>query len=183
MRMTEMLYYSYEGNFLMECDAEILQCVFITNHNGGAPDNQNNIIISNSNSNNSAINQPTTVQLVLDKTVLHAQGGGQPTDRGTIQCGDTVINVTKVLLDRTTNVATHTGTIDWYPLHDAAADLAVTNAEAAASLSVGDKVKVFVDKENRLILSECHTAGHVIDAAMAKCGMLPRMETSKAYHL
>jgi Ser-tRNA(Ala) deacylase AlaX len=58
------------------------------------------------------------------------------------------------------------------------------NPEAAGStISVGDKVQVFVDKENRMILSECHTAGHVIDAAMAKCGMLPRMETSKAYHL
>jgi alanyl-tRNA synthetase len=102
-----MLYYSYEGNFLMECNAEIMQCVFIDSQDdGGTSDNDNN------SSNNNDKYKPTTVQLVLDRTVLHAQGGGQPTDRGIIQCGDTVINVTKVLLDRTTNVATHTGTIN-----------------------------------------------------------------------
>ena len=165
----------------MECNAEIMQCVFIdSQENGGTSDNDNNRSSDNY--------RPTTVQLVLDRTVLHAQGGGQPTDRGIIQCGDTVINVTKVLLDRTTNVATHTGTIDLHrPCRhhdDDAHDSTARNPEAAGtSISVGDKVKVFVDKENRLILSECHTAGHVIDAAMAKCGMLPRMETSKAYHL
>ena len=179
---TDMLYYSYEGNFLMECNAEIMQCVFINSQDdGGTSDNDNN------SSNNNDKYKPTTVQLVLDRTVLHAQGGGQPTDRGIIQCGDTVINVTKVLLDRTTNVATHTGTINPpHPCrhHDDAHDSTAMNPEAAGStISVGDKVQVFVDKENRMILSECHTAGHVIDAAMAKCGMLPRMETSKAYHL
>lgn len=154
--MTDMLYYSYEGNFLMECDAEITQCVFI----------------EDSSSSSTAADQgeppakTKTIQVSLDRTVLYAQGGGQPTDRGIIESGDTKIQVTKILLDRQTKVATHTGTID-----------------ANASIAVGDKVKVMVDKENRLILSECHTAGHVVDAAMAKCGLLPGMETSKAYHL
>lgn len=144
--MTDMLYYTYEGNFLMECDAEITQCVFLDE--------------------TSENNDKKTVQLALNRTVLHAQGGGQPTDVGTIETPHTTIQVTKILLDRQTKVATHTGIVD-----------------ANATISVGDKVKVLVDKENRLILSECHTAGHVVDAAMAKCGLLPGMETSKAYHL
>lgn len=130
----------------MECDAEITQCVFLED--------------------SAADGSQKTIQLALDRTVLHAQGGGQPTDRGTIETSDATIKVTKILLDRQTKVALHTGTVD-----------------SSATISVGDKVKVFVDKENRWILSECHTAGHVVDAAMAKCGLLPGMETSKAYHL
>ena len=145
--MTDMLYYTYEGNFLMECDAEITQCVVLDDPSTSANDKK-------------------TVQLALNRTVLHAQGGGQPTDVGTIEAPHTTIQVTKILLDRQTKVATHTGLVD-----------------ADATIEVGEKVKVFVDKENRLILSECHTAGHVVDAAMAKCGLLPGMETSKAYHL
>jgi Ser-tRNA(Ala) deacylase AlaX len=171
--MTDMLYYSYEGNFLMECDAEITQCVFIEDDSS-----------SNSNTADQEPSAPTTtktktIQLALNRTVLHAQGGGQPTDRGTIVVvaagsgdGDTttmMIQVSKILLDRETQVATHTGTID--------------AATASIGIAVGDKVKVLVDQDNRLILSECHTAGHVVDAAMAKCGLLPGMETSKAYHL
>ena len=145
--MTDMLYYTYEGNFLMECDAEISQCVFLDETSEQAKDKK-------------------IVQLALNRTVLHAQGGGQPTDVGTIETPHTTVQVTKILLDRQTKVATHTGLVD-----------------ADATIEVGEKVKVFVDKENRLILSECHTAGHVVDAAMAKCGLLPGMETSKAYHL
>jgi Ser-tRNA(Ala) deacylase AlaX len=152
-----MLYYSYEGNFLMECEAEITQCVFIEDSSSTSAADQE-----------PSANTTRTVQLALDRTVLHAQGGGQPTDRGTITSGDTQIQITKILLDRETKVATHTGTID---------------AASSANIAVGDKVKVLVDQENRLILSECHTAGHVVDAAMAKCGLLPGMETSKAYHL
>ncbi len=131
----------------MECDAEITQCVFLDEPSDNANDKK-------------------TVQLALNRTVLHAQGGGQPTDVGTIETPHTTVQVTKILLDRQTKIATHTGLVD-----------------ANATIEVGDKVKVFVDKENRLILSECHTAGHVVDAAMAKCGLLPGMETSKAYHL
>jgi Ser-tRNA(Ala) deacylase AlaX len=157
--MTEMLYYSYEGNFLMECDAEITQCVILDDNTTTDPNNNNN---DNDNR--------RTVQLALNQTVLHAQGGGQPTDRGIIQRGDMQVHVTKILLDRQTKVAMHTGTI-------------MNDVADGPTIAVGDKVKVFVDKENRLILSECHTAGHVIDAAMAKCGLLPGMETSKAYHL
>lgn len=136
----------------MECEAEITQCVFIDNDTTG--------------DNAGEEKKTKTVQLALNQTVLHAQGGGQPTDRGIIETPTAKIQVTKILLDRQTKIATHTGTVD-----------------ADVALSIGDKVNVLVDKENRKILSECHTAGHVIDAAMAKCGLLPGMETSKAYHL
>ena len=41
-------------------------------------------------------------------------------------------------------------------------------------------VKVCVNPIKRQILSECHTAGHVVDAAMAKCDML--LPPTKGYH-
>jgi Ser-tRNA(Ala) deacylase AlaX len=188
--MTEMLYYTYEGNFRTECDAEILQCVFLdpqeeedpkTTPTGTTTTSTTTLDDHDDNNHNNNNNTTTQkVQLALNQTVMHAQGGGQPTDRGIIYTtnGDNttvVVNVTKVLLDRQSKLAIHTGTID-------TAHTAPTTTTTAI-MAVGDKVKVVVDKEHRLILSECHTAGHVVDAAMAKCGMLPGMETSKAYHL
>ena len=140
---TEMVYLTYEGNFQLKCDAKVLSCQFVN------PDDQK------------------TVQVCLDRTVMHAQGGGQPTDLGTLSIvnGETkeAVQVEKVLLDRRTGIATHTGIL-----------------KDGVQISVGDLVHVSVEKENRQILSECHTAGHVVDSAMARCGtVLPPL---KAYH-
>jgi Ser-tRNA(Ala) deacylase AlaX len=138
---TELIYYTYEGNFELECESKVLSCQFIDE-------------------------EQKTVQLCLDMTVLHAQGGGQPTDLGRISTtidDNSKVNVTKVLLDRATGVATHTGTM-----------------ESSSTIKVGDAVHVSVDAENRRILSECHTAGHVVDSAMAKCNTL--LPPTKAYH-
>jgi alanyl-tRNA synthetase len=111
---TEMIYYTYDGNFQMDCNAQVLSCQLIDDK---------------------------TVQVCLDKTVMHAQGGGQPTDKGYISISASdgaAVDVTKVLVDRSTGVATHTGTIQ--PPH---------------ALKVGDAVYVKVDEENRRLLSEC----------------------------
>jgi Ser-tRNA(Ala) deacylase AlaX len=155
---TEMMYYTYEGNFKLDCDAKVLSCQFIDMDCGGDETAHREVKIS------------------LDRTVLHAQGGGQPTDNGSIQilgCGDNggekrEIVVTKILLDRATGIASHMGKID--------------NTIAPSSLSswIGEQVKVSVDADRRQILSECHTAGHVVDMAMARCEMM--MPPTKAYH-
>ena len=140
---TEMIYYTYEGCFELDCKSTVLSCQFIDE-------------------------DQKTVQLCLDKTVMHAQGGGQPTDKGSIASGDNEndkVNVTKVLLDRATGVATHTGTVD---------------GSSSCNIKVGDSVHVVVDAENRRILSECHTAGHVVDSAMARCDVM--MPPTKGYH-
>ena len=137
---TEMVYYTYDGNFQMSCEAKVLSCQFIDD---------------------------TNVQVCLDKTVLHAQGGGQPTDKGTISFMDDEngkVNVTKVIMDRATGIATHTGNVE----------SSVTN------INTGAAVHVSVDEANRRILSECHTAGHVVDSAMARAGML--LPPTKGYH-
>ncbi|CAB9519342.1 Alanine--tRNA ligase [Seminavis robusta] len=143
---TEMIYYSYEGNFELECNSS--KIVGITKD--GDDD---------------------TVEVFLDRTVMHAQGGGQPTDKGTITyCQPTnnsevVIAVDKVTVNRATGVASHRGK--------------TTNALVCLP-AVGTPVRVAVDADTRRLLSECHTAGHVVDSAMAKCGKL--MRPTKGYH-
>ena len=134
---TDMLYMTYEGNWLTECEASVLRVE----------------------------KQEEKVSFTLDRTVMHAQGGGQPTDKGVFKVGDeTILQVEKVTIDRSTGIATHAG------------KLTVPDR----CVEVGEKVQVNVDKEVRQILSECHTAGHVVDSAMAKCGKF--LKPSKAYH-
>jgi len=114
---TDMLYFEPEGNFYTSCDARVLSW---------------------------AIVDKQTVAICLDRTILHAQGGGQPSDRGTIVLLDSddsqPLNVTKIVLDKSTGVATHTATLEdssFFPFR------------------VGDIVHVAVDEENRRLLAEC----------------------------
>ena len=133
---TELIHLTYDGNFELECDAKVM-CCRLTN-NGD------------------------TMQVELDRTTMHPQGGGQPTDIGTISAGEEKkIDVTNVTVDRDTGVVTHQG-------------------KGTTPFQVGEKVKVSVDPDQRRILSECHTAGHVVDSAMARIGLV--MPASKGYH-
>jgi Ser-tRNA(Ala) deacylase AlaX len=175
---TEMVYYTYDGNFELGCDAKVLSCQFIeySCDSESQLQSQSQLGLLEQDSETITKTNIKTVQLTLDRTVLHAQGGGQPTDTGTITitrttAADVKILVTKVLLDRATKVATHTGTIT-----TSTADL----GDVSVAVTAGDSVKVSVDAANRQILSECHTAGHVVDSAMAKCGSI--LPSIKAYH-
>jgi Ser-tRNA(Ala) deacylase AlaX len=138
---TDLLYMTYEGNFQTKCSSKVM-----------------------------AVHREIdscSVQVVLDQTILHAQGGGQPTDYGKLAASDgQEIAVTKVLVDRDTGIATHTGE--------------VSERNSGLTFSVGDTVQVTVDETRRRILSECHTAGHVVDSAMTRCGKF--LKPSKAYH-
>lgn len=133
-KTTELIHLTYEGNFELQCDAKVLCCRFIDGEKA--------------------------VQVKLDRTTMHPQGGGQPTDIGIMRNDAATVQISKVTIDRTTGVVTHHGT--------------------GGLFHKGDTVKVFVDTDQRRILSECHTAGHVVDSAMARCDkMLP---PSKGYH-
>ena len=161
---TEMIYYTYEGNFQLECNAEILSCQFIDDEE------------SSSKKQTEEPAKEKVVHIALNKTVMHAQGGGQPTDIGTIQVNESkVVKVDKVLLDRATGVATHMGKLVVVENDDPS-----TASSTTSMPLVGESVRVIVDGENRKILSECHTAGHVVDMAMAKVDKI--MPATKAYH-
>ena len=137
---TELIHLTYEGNFVLECESTVVAC--------------------------SVDEEQNKVEVQLDKTCLHPQGGGQPTDEGTISSESTKLSIDKVTIDRETNVVTHAGKYD--------------EEASEPPFVIGSKVNVNVDAENRQLLSECHTAGHVVDSAMARCGqMLP---PTKGYH-
>ncbi|KAL7462844.1 hypothetical protein ACHAXS_003216 [Conticribra weissflogii] len=112
---------------------------------------------------------------------MHPQGGGQPTDIGTIiplySGAEGALplysaTIDKVTIDRATGIVTHAGSV------------ALKNDAIPLSEQIifppNSKVHVSVNQPNRLLLSECHTAGHVVDAAMAKCEKL--LPPTKGYH-
>jgi Ser-tRNA(Ala) deacylase AlaX len=155
---TDMIYMTFEGNWMMECESTILD-------------------VSNDDS------VAGTLSIVLDRTVLHAQGGGQPTDTGRISLlpienekPSVFVEISKVLLDRSTGIAQHTGK---FVTADIADDAEIKESQTDL-LKVGDRVLVAVNEDNRRLLSECHTAGHVVDSTMVRCGL--QFQPSKAYH-
>lgn len=156
---TELIHLTYEGNFILECESTVVRCK----------------IVKDDDDQPSPEEAAIKVEVELDKTTMHPQGGGQPTDIGIISSDPagfgTKIDVEKVTIDRETKVVTHSGTMT-NSAHD--------DGNATAPFEVGSKVRVCVDTDNRRLLSECHTAGHVVDSAMARCGqMLP---PTKGYH-
>jgi len=152
-KATELIHLTYEGNFQLATSAKVLLCRVIEDDNKEE-------------------DKTAKVELQLDKTTMHPQGGGQPTDIGTVTVeGDAPYHaeISKVTIDRASGIVTHAGTIS-LPKSPINSDFFPTNT----------KVKVSVDSANRRLLSECHTAGHVVDAAMARCDML--LPPTKGYH-
>lgn len=84
-------------------------------------------------------------QVLLDRTVLYATGGGQPHDTGTLG-GAQVVEVS------------HDP-----ERHD---DLWHTLAEGDESPAVGDEVEVVVDPDRRRALMRTHTAMHILCGVM-----------------
>jgi Ser-tRNA(Ala) deacylase AlaX len=184
---TEMIYMTNDGNFQLECTATILKCAFLSSPQEPEPETKDD--------NNLSTTTTIVVELVLDRTVLHAQGGGQPSDWGCISlasCSNSsaeedngggqtvaaaaVIKVNKVLLDRSTGIATHTGTLSL----DDSKDQMSMDRQLSLLYPVGSVVQVQVDASRRRRLAECHTAGHVLDSAMSKCGL--SFPPIKGYH-
>ena len=144
---TERIYYTLEGNFILESTSTILSAV------------------ANVNSDDE---EKTSVTVALDKSPFHPQGGGQPSDEGTISLSDgTSLAVNKVTFDFATEVVTH--------------HCSVSSADfAEGKASVGSSCRCSVNVERRKTLSQCHSAGHLIDVAMARSGIT--FPPTKGYH-
>lgn len=98
--------------------------------------------------------------IVLDQTILYAQGGGQPADHGVIKNDASVFMVTDVRFKD--GIVYHYG------------------EREGAPLSVGDKVVVEVDGERRQLHKRLHSAAHVLDMVVAEMN-LPWVP-GKGYH-
>uniref|UniRef100_A0A7S0BNT4 Threonyl/alanyl tRNA synthetase SAD domain-containing protein n=1 Tax=Rhodosorus marinus TaxID=101924 RepID=A0A7S0BNT4_9RHOD len=97
--------------------------------------------------------------LVLDKTIFHPPGGGQPSDEGQISSH----GVLSLAVDK------DLGTIK----HKVA-------CKDGASFSPGDLVFLNVDEVVRRRHARLHSAGHLMDVAVRKMGLM--FQSSKAYH-
>ncbi|MEZ0345324.1 MAG: alanyl-tRNA editing protein [Infirmifilum sp.] len=99
--------------------------------------------------------------LVMDKTIFHPLGGGQPSDEGRIKGEKGVFEVRKTLvLD---GVLKHWGVL------------------TEGSVEEGENVVCELDWEKRYLVMRLHTAGHILDYAMARLyGRL--VDTVDAFH-
>jgi len=103
---------------------------------------------------------PDATTVILPETIFYAQGGGQPSDQGTISSESGEFRVEKV--QNIEGVIYHYGE--------------VTKGE----LNVGDEVVCKVDTERRTLNTRIHSAGHLLDLAVKQLGF--DWVPSKGYH-
>ncbi|ROV94786.1 hypothetical protein VMCG_08846 [Cytospora schulzeri] len=105
--------------------------------------------------------------VVTEKTIFHPQGGGQPSDVGTMTgpAGE-VFDVQAVRMD-----AVHDGQVLHFGRFNNNNNNNNNNSSSSSSSSifkVGDTVEQAIDVEKRLLYSRLHTAGHVLGAAVRR---------------
>lgn len=84
--------------------------------------------------------------VILSENIFHPQGGGQPSDRGTV---DDVPAV---------------------PRRDQSDGLIVLNVTAEREMRPGDEVTASIDIELRKLHAALHTSGHLVDSLMRQLG-------------
>lgn len=104
-------------------------------------------------------NENEKIALILDQTIFYPQGGGQPCDTGTIASTSGKFNVVSVRFIE--GIVYHFGTLE-------------------GSFQKGDLVTCTVDQHRRELHSRIHSAGHVIDMAVAQQGY--DWDAGKGFH-
>jgi Ser-tRNA(Ala) deacylase AlaX len=97
--------------------------------------------------------------LLLNQTIFHPQGGGQPSDQGTLQVGSDTIPIHRV--KSVDNTIRHYTDKSYSPL-------------------VGQEVKCFLNQDMRLTHAQLHTAGHLISNIIEK--LTPHWNGVKGHH-
>lgn len=101
----------------------------------------------------------THAYLMLDGTIFHPKGGGQPSDRGVIRSGQFVLNVKKAIYH--SGVVVHWGKI------------------ASGNPSTGG-ASCELDWAYRFPIMRSHTAAHLLDHCLAKA-ISKRVETTDSW--
>ncbi|KAH7027389.1 Threonyl/alanyl tRNA synthetase [Microdochium trichocladiopsis] len=109
--------------------------------------------------------------VVTEETIFHPQGGGQPSDEGTIKSedGSSQFDVKLVRMSATAEgEVLHFGRF----------------GGAGAHFKAGDSVTQTIDSEKRLLYSRYHTAGHVLGSAVRHCAQdsVPGFDELNADH-
>jgi len=107
------------------------------------------------------INENGLNEIIVDQTVFYPQGGGQPSDIGTIKNDHAVFDVKRVSIKD--EIVVHEG------------DFSKGN-----SFNRGSSVELEVNEHIRSLHNKYHTAGHLIDYALHNLGY--NLISSKAYH-
>jgi Ser-tRNA(Ala) deacylase AlaX len=103
---------------------------------------------------------PQKYAIVLDKTVAYPAGGGQPSDTGRLVFrtagGDVCFTLTDAIAGKD-GVVRHVGTFD-------------EEGYSGDRLEVGTVALVKIDGDARLLHARIHSAGHLLDVAVANLG-------------
>ena len=100
--------------------------------------------------------------VVLDQTIFHPQGGGQPADVGTLEGETGAPFAVSMVKKGPTGVVRHEGA-----------------SATAPAFAAGSRVRCAVSEPARLLNARVHSAGHLIDVAMTNCGMASRRRRTK----
>ncbi|MCU5773252.1 alanine--tRNA ligase-related protein [Erwiniaceae bacterium BAC15a-03b] len=95
----------------------------------------------------------------VDRTVFYPQGGGQMSDRGTLQFNQQRINCQQVLV--------RDGEVRHY-------------LDSAVALQPGDALELTIDADFRLLASRAHSAGHLISHVVET--LKPELVPTKGHH-
>ena len=98
----------------------------------------------------------------MDQTSFYPAGGGQPSDVGSIFNANLDFTVTKVVRSTTDDID-HIGTV------------------IKGNAVIGDSIEMQVNSERRQLHNRLHTAGHLIDAALATLN-ITNLVPEKGYH-
>ncbi|XP_044500006.1 alanine--tRNA ligase [Mangifera indica] len=107
--------------------------------------------------------------LILESTIFHPQGGGQPSDTGFITAVDSDFKFIVQDVRSKDGIVFHYGVVE-----SSGGDLEMV-------LEKGKEVALFVDESRRILNSRLHSAGHLLDACMQIIG-LGHLEPGKGYH-
>ncbi|KAG9016390.1 hypothetical protein FRB93_010639 [Tulasnella sp. JGI-2019a] len=107
--------------------------------------------------------------VIVAKTVFHPQGGGQPSDTGTMASSSSILTV---------SAARHDAIHDGQVLHLG------RFSSPSGGFQSGETVTQQIDAGRRLLHSRLHTAGHVLGAAVNKLlsSTVPNFKELKASH-
>ena len=105
--------------------------------------------------------------IILDQTIFHPQGGGQPSDIGYILTG-TGARFDVLMVIASGDQVEHYGNF--------------VNQDDEINFTPENIVTLFVDEIKRIYHSRIHSAGHALDAALKRVGLIDRLKATKGYH-
>lgn len=109
-------------------------------------------------------------RLLVNQSVFHPQGGGQPTDEGTITFPDGAVFDVVFVQSNADGDVEHLGSFSG------------SVEDPVSKYVAGTSLQLAVNKEKRVEHIRLHSAGHVMDAALKRLGYWDRVQSGKGYH-